>query len=144
MMIPQKILFCTDFSVNSLPARQCACEYAKAFGASLAIVHVIDPWAGALASYASNVPVLIQPVIDQLQESVEKSVNADLEAMNKEFGPLLEEVKTYSRIGFPPEQIVRLAAEESIDLIVMGTHGWRGFRHMMLGSVAENVLRTAG
>jgi nucleotide-binding universal stress UspA family protein len=144
MTIPQKILFCTDFSPNSLPARQCACEYAKTSGASLAIVHVIDPWAGALASYGRNIPVLVQPVVDQLQEGIARSVHKDLEAMTQEFGPMLKEVKTYSRVGIPSEQIVRLAAEESIDLIVMGTHGWTGFRRMWLGSVAENVLRTAG
>ena len=41
-MLPKKILFCTDFSRNSEPARKLAAEYAKAFGANLLIVHVID------------------------------------------------------------------------------------------------------
>ncbi|HTY24065.1 MAG TPA: universal stress protein [Desulfomonilaceae bacterium] len=141
----KKILFCTDFSENSLAAGQCACEYAKAFGASLAIVHVTDPWAVPLAFYVRNIPILIQTVVaDQLQKSVARSVNTELESMTKEFRSALKEVKTYSRIGIPSEQIVRLAAEECIDLIVMGTHGRTGFRLMVLGSVAENVLRTAG
>jgi len=63
--------------------------------------------------------------------------------MREEFATMLKEVKTYSRVGVPAEEIVRLAAEEAIDLIVMGTHGWGGFRNMVLGSVAHNVLRTA-
>jgi len=144
-MIPKKILFCTDFSENSLAAGRCACEYAKAFGASLAIVHVTDPWAVPLAIYVRKIPFLVRTVVvDQLQESVARSVNTELESMTKDFGSILKEVKAYSRIGIPSEQIARLAAEECIDLIVMGTHGWTGFRHMVLGSVADNVLRTAG
>ena len=41
-MLPQKILFCTDFSDNSKPARQLAMDYAKALGAELTILHVIN------------------------------------------------------------------------------------------------------
>ncbi len=52
-------------------------------------------------------------------------------------------IKTLSRIGIPANEIVRLVEEESIDLIVMGTHGWTGFKHLILGSTAENVVRTA-
>ena len=51
--------------------------------------------------------------------------------------------KACYRIGVPAEEIVQVAKEESADLIVMGTHGWSGFRHMLLGSVAERVLRAA-
>jgi nucleotide-binding universal stress UspA family protein len=47
------------------------------------------------------------------------------------------------RHGLPHEEIVRYAAERSIDLIVMGTHGRRGLAHALLGSVAEKVVRTA-
>jgi nucleotide-binding universal stress UspA family protein len=46
-------------------------------------------------------------------------------------------------VGEPAEEIVRLARDEAVDLIVMGTHGRSGFRHVLLGSVAETVLRTA-
>ena len=143
-MVPQKIMFCTDFSENSLPAGQCACEYAKAFGATLAIVHVIDSPARALAPYGSIIPFGVNPAVVQLELRVERSVDTDLESMREEFATILKEVKTYSRVGVPAEEIVRLAAEESIDLIVMGTHGWGGFRNMVLGSVAHSVLRTAG
>jgi nucleotide-binding universal stress UspA family protein len=46
-------------------------------------------------------------------------------------------------IGFPAEDIVRLATEVQADLIVVGTHGRRGLSHLLLGSVAERVIRTA-
>jgi nucleotide-binding universal stress UspA family protein len=46
-------------------------------------------------------------------------------------------------VGEPAEQILRVAREEKADLIVMGTHGRRGWRHAVLGSVAEAVMRQA-
>jgi len=52
-------------------------------------------------------------------------------------------VNTFSRMGIPANEIVRLADEESMELIVMGTHGWTGFKHLVLGSTAENVVRSA-
>ena len=75
--------------------------------------------------------------------SIEESVKKAFELMVQECGTTCQNVKTYSRIGVPANEIVRFAQEESIDLIVMGTHGWTGFRHLILGSTAENVVRTA-
>ena len=46
-------------------------------------------------------------------------------------------------IGFPAKDIVRLATEVQADLIVLGTHGRRGMSHLLVGSVAERVVRTA-
>ena len=145
MMIPKKILFCTDFSENSLAAGRCACEYAKAFGASLAVVHVIDPWAGAMAMHGAKIASGVRIfVVDQIQKTISRSANTELESITKEFGSMLKEVKTYSRIGIPSQEIVRFAAEESIDLIVMGTHERIGLGHMLHKSVAETVVRSAG
>jgi universal stress protein A len=47
-------------------------------------------------------------------------------------------------VGRPAEEILRVAEEAGVDLIVMGTHGRTGLRHVLLGSVAEAVERTAG
>jgi nucleotide-binding universal stress UspA family protein len=46
-------------------------------------------------------------------------------------------------VGKPAEEIVRVAREDAVDLIVMGTHGHTGLRYMLLGSTAETVFRTA-
>ncbi len=137
-MSPKRILLCTDFSENSEPALQCALEHAKVFQAALLILHVTDSWAG-FPSYEHGVYLNIQEVV----QSREESALAKLEHILEEHGEIPTDVKTYSRIGVPAQEIVRLADEESVDMIVMGTHGWTGFRHMLLGSVAENVLRTA-
>ncbi len=137
-MAVKNILFCTDFSENSVPARQMAVECAQVFQADLAILHVVDMWAG-FPAYEDRVPIDVQELVRRTEEAVA----SDLESLANELGRTLGEVKTYSGIGIPAREIVRLAEEEGMDLIVMGTHGWTGFKHMLLGSVAENVLRTA-
>jgi len=136
-MLPKKILFCTDFSENSEPARQCALEYAKAFGAAVSIVHVIATW--PVHAYKDKLPV------DELGavHCLKGPVLVDLENLSRQFTEVLGDVTTCVRIGSPAQEIVRYANEESVDLIVMGTHGWTGFVHAMLGSVAEAVTRTA-
>lgn len=133
-MIPSKILFCTDFSENSETAGRCAVEYARVFGADLAIMHVIDCWAGFPGD-----PEEIFRIVHNLEESV----NNKLETMAMEFRKKDGQVKTLSTIGVPAEDIVKAADREHVNLIVMGTHGWTGVRHLLLGSVAEKVLRTA-
>ena len=144
-MIPKKILFCTDLSENSLAAGRCACEYAKAFGAGLAILHVIDPLLRAMALHERKIAIGVRTVVvGQIEEAIAKYANTRLESMTEEFGSMLKEVEAYCRRGIPSEEIARLVDEESIDLIVMGTHERTGLGHMLHRSVAENVLRTAG
>lgn len=133
-MIPKKILYCTDFSENSAPAGQYASEYSRVFGADFTIIHVIDCWAGFPGD-----PHEVLSVVHKIEESAK----AELETLATEFDNENKHVKTFSTIGIPAEEIVRLAEKESADLIVMGTHGWTGVRHLLLGSVAEKVLRMA-
>ncbi|MGB6064623.1 MAG: universal stress protein [Desulfomonilaceae bacterium] len=138
-MIPKNILLCTDFSENSRPAREIAVDYAQAFGARLTILHVVNSSRLGFPAFEMAVPVNVQEVLKALEESVEKGFAALVEECKK----TLSNVATYSRIGVPANEIVRFAEEESVDLIIMGTHGWTGFKHLVLGSTAENVVRTA-
>lgn len=139
-MIPKKVLFCTDFSENSAPARQYAVEYAQAFGAGLKILHVINTsQIGYPSLEGKTVPFDIRTAIDGIQESVDRA----LELLAEECAKIVQDVSTCSRIGVPATEIVRAAREQDVDLIVMGTHGWTGFKHLIMGSTAENVVRTA-
>ncbi len=138
-MIPKKILVCTDFSENSLPARQCAVEWAKAFGAELAILHVVNSRFFGYPTFADRVPVEMALI----QKNIEEGVLEELESIADECSKDLSSVQSHSRTGSPAEEIIRFADEESMDLIIMGTHGWTGVRHLILGSTAENVVRTA-
>jgi nucleotide-binding universal stress UspA family protein len=139
-MRPKRILFCTDFSENSRPARRHAVEYADAFGADLLILHVINSSQIGYPSLEESVPVDIREALAKIQESVDKA----LELVAGECRKVVEQVEIYSRLGIPANEIVRFSDEQSVDLIVMGTHGWTGFKHLILGSTAENVVRTAG
>jgi len=132
-MVPKKILFCTDFSENSRPAWELAMGYAKAFGAKLLILHVID-----LPGYVDWAEKL-----REILEATERAANERLQLMAKECARVAPDVKTYCRIGIAPREIAAFAQEESVDLIVSGTHGRTGVRHLVMGSVARSVLKTA-
>jgi universal stress protein A len=138
-MLPRKILLCTDFSDNSKPARQHAMDYARAFDAELMILHVINSSRIGYPSLEEGMPVDIRSALSDIQESVERALSLIATECRKK----LAQVQTSVRIGIPASEIVRFAEEESIQLIVTGTHGWTGFKHLLLGSTAENVVRTA-
>jgi universal stress protein A len=138
-MVPQKILFSTDFSENSIAARECAVDYAEGFGAELVILHVINSSQIGYPSLEEGVPLDIRSALEGIQQSVDKA----LELIGTDCRKVLESVSACSRIGIPASEIVRFARDEKMDLIVMGTHGWTGIKHLIMGSTAENVVRTA-
>ncbi len=138
-MATKRILFCTDFSENSVPARRLAVDYAKTFGAELFIVNVVYSRFLGYPGFEALVPV----DMTLIEESLREGCNQQLQTLVDECNQEVENVKASLLTGLPAEQIVRFANEQSIDLIVMGTHGWTGFKHLILGSTAENVLRTA-
>ena len=136
-MRPRKILFCTDFSENSELARELALDYAKAFGAELMIIHVIDTT--AFPDYADWVGDDINKILNQ----AERLASTRLDSMAAECRQVLKDVKTWCKRGSAANVIVSLAEQESVDLIVMGTHGRTGVTYLVMGSIARSVLRMA-
>jgi nucleotide-binding universal stress UspA family protein len=136
-MVPKKILYCTDFSENSEPARQLAIDYAQAFGAQLIMVHVVD--SAAFETYAEWGAGGFGQIVSGTHELAE----ARLEAMGNECSELVKEVKTICKVGSPAKEIVALAQGESVDLIVTGTHGRTGFTGLVMGSIARSILKQA-
>jgi universal stress protein A len=136
MAQPQKILVPTDFSEHSEGALRYACELARQLGASLTILHVYQ------------VPGFTLPegvILGGPQElsSVLESVDRDLQRVRTLAFDLGVEAESQSVCGGPSEEICRFAQEQGFDLIVMATHGRTGVRHLLLGSIAEQVLRGA-
>jgi nucleotide-binding universal stress UspA family protein len=129
-----RILVPTDFSETSDAALAYAKALATAFSASLHLVHVFeDPFtAGTLASevYAPIPPDLRAQVLADLRQRLD-------ERMPQGVGT--SEILT----GITAKVLVDYAREQQVDLIVMGTHGRGGMAHLLLGSVAERVVRTA-
>ena len=129
------ILVATAFDDGSKRALDLALLLATQSAARLTILHVTEPPPQAFAMYSEG----MSWPSDELHEHA-----------SKQLGVLVEEAtKKYWRItglvapGVPWEIIRETSRYDSIDLVVMGTHGRRGMNRLFLGSVAEKVVRTA-
>jgi nucleotide-binding universal stress UspA family protein len=133
-----RILVPTDFSPAADEALAYARTIADAFGASLHLLHVFeDPYTTAV--YAPEVYSVVPPGFREAAlQDAERRLNERLRIDENARG-----ATTDISIGPPAKEIVRCAEERNIDLIVMGTHGRSGLAHLLLGSVAERVVRTA-
>jgi len=139
MLAPRNILAATDFSPVSDTALQYARELARAFGATLHVVHVIND----LMSDGS-MPTTFMPAFGNAQRAIREAAREQLHeaATSGDLtkGTLAEHLMTSSS---PATAILECARDNAIDLIVVGTHGRGGVAHFLLGSVAERVVRTA-
>jgi universal stress protein A len=131
------ILVPVDFSAGSEAAVEWAQALAKAFGAQLVLLHVIDTSADALIGGPGGVLAPPPPaaLYDQLREAA-RTAMAALAARVPGASALIRE-------GSPRHEILATAAGVKADLIVMGTHGRTGLAHLLFGSVAEHVVRHA-
>jgi nucleotide-binding universal stress UspA family protein len=136
--LPKRILVPTDFSAPSHAALQYARSVAAGFGASLHVLHVLEEVAAApagseifVAESALTRTTRLNDARERLgrllSDDVRRSVTASFDAI----------------FGSRAATIVDYAADNAYDLIVMGTHGRTGVAHLLLGSVAEAVVRTA-
>jgi universal stress protein A len=135
-MVPTKILFCADFSENSQPAWELAVDYAKAFGSKLLILHVMD-----YKSFPGYVDWIEK--MREILDDIHKAAEERLEKMVKGCAAQVKDVKSLCRSGATAAEIVGMAQDESVDLIVLGTHGRTGMKHLVMGSVARSVLKMA-
>lgn len=134
-----RILVPTDFSAPSEAALAAAKELADRFGASIHLLHVLeDPY--STSAYATEVYGFLPPGLRETwQENAEKRLEA---LLPREHGTRSGGTVTVV-FGSPAKAIVDHAQTAGSDLIVMGTHGRSGMAHLLLGSVAERVVRTA-
>ena len=135
----ERILVPTDFSAASAKAFTYGRALARLFGSSLELLHVIDahPFAGTppAEGYVAEMP--------SFSAELEKSARSSLARLAAETPTSDVSVHETLCWGRPHVEIARHAKEHHVDLIVMGTHG-RGFvGHLLMGSVAERVVRTA-
>jgi nucleotide-binding universal stress UspA family protein len=133
----RKILVPVDFSDHSERALQTAIMLARSYEAAVSIIHVYEPLAVAVPEgYVLFSETQLQRMFDEFQRALDK-----LQQSTREAG--VQQVETELLHGFAAGEIQTFAEQGSYDLIVMGTHGRRGLSHVLLGSVAERVLRTA-
>ena len=137
MITIKTILVPVDFSETSAAARRYACALARAFGSDVHLLHVVqDPYVQPWAAEAFGVSLA------GVLERWEQDARTQLDGM-RPTDEMAERVHCVTRVGHPFVEIVNYAAEHTVDLIVMGTHGRGAVAHMLLGSVAERVVRKA-
>lgn len=133
MVYLQKILVTTDLSAFSLAAMDHASTFGLLYASELSILHVAEPPSLRSQKPAQETDGSHQKALDEAARSlarfVEQNVNPDTS------------VRQVVRLGNPAVEICKFIAEEHVDMVVMATHGRTGLKHVLLGSVAERVVR---
>jgi nucleotide-binding universal stress UspA family protein len=131
-MLPLRtILHPTDFSPRSDHAFRLACSLARDHNARLILVHVMPPL--VIGGELGVVPVEPEGLDRALMDQLNQLQPADTHLP----------VERYLLQGNAADEIIRLAREKECDLVVMGTHGRTGLDRLLMGSVAEIILRNA-
>jgi nucleotide-binding universal stress UspA family protein len=131
MLSIRKILHPTDYSDLSRPAFDLACSLARDFDAELILCHVSPP-----AITAVDAGMIVEIPTGEAERML-----ARLETVKPD-DARIRVTRRFLR-GDPAAEIVHLAKEMEVDLIVIGTHGRGGLGRMLMGSVAEGVMRKA-
>jgi nucleotide-binding universal stress UspA family protein len=124
------ILHPTDFGPAAEAAFHFACSLAREYHSEIVLLHVVEP-------------AFVLPV-DGLTVPIPTDIDAESRKRLERIFPLDQNVKVRREtvIGMPVEEIARVATECKADMVVMGTHGRGGFSRLLMGSVAEGVLRS--
>lgn len=136
-MLPiEKILFPTDFSEPSFEALRTANELTRHFSAELILIHVVSttpviPASPGLTGF--HLPSVIREMEDTASKSLAGMVRERLNGETKS--------RTMVITGNPPDEIVRVATDEDVNLIVIATHGLSGWRRFIFGSVTDKVAK---
>jgi nucleotide-binding universal stress UspA family protein len=132
----RRLLVPVDFTETSDRALDYAIEFARRFDASITIMHAyqIPVYGFPDAAYITSAELAAQ-----ISTAAQKRLDALIEAHKTEG----VEMTAILRDGVAWEEINTVAAELKADLVIIGTHGRRGLARALLGSVAENVIRTS-
>ncbi len=131
-----KILVPVDFSDHSRAALETAAEIATTFDASIHLLHCYQIQPGGIAPYGIVMPT-------ELYNDLRDAAESRLKEWQEKSSTGGVEVEASLSSNFPSEAIAQTAEEIGADLIVMGTRGLSGIKHVMLGSVTERTIRQA-
>ncbi|MBP7778652.1 MAG: universal stress protein [Acidobacteria bacterium] len=132
------ILVPTDFSDCSTAALRYGLALAERFDAHLHVLHTVQnpfdqPWAAEVYAVSEA----------DFEKTARAAADTELARLLEQSGRRADQVTSATTVGTPFLAIVTYAKEAPIDLIVMGTHGRGALAHLLIGSVAENVVRKA-
>jgi universal stress protein A len=131
------LLVPVDFSEASKQALDYAVGLARTCGDKLTLLHVVD-----LPSYVTDGHTPLHLTM-ALRDDMQASAQRELARLLPEGSGAPVEIARRVVVGVPHQQILEAAAAERVDWIVMATHGRTGLSHLLIGSVAERVVRTA-
>lgn len=132
----QKILIAVDSSAYSMSAAKKGFELAHQLNAMIGLIYVIDR-----NKESVNVEIGITP--EQSQTILLQQAEENISQLIKMYDGV-DQIMRFTPEGFPRKEIINTAKEWGADLIVMGTHGRTGLTHLLVGSVAEYVIKHAG
>lgn len=135
----RSILLPTDFSECGNYALTYAASFARTFGASIICVHVIEPMVPTVGYSGMTEPLPLADISAQLEDSAERELPKLAEG-EECAGLEIEEVIVH---GEAASEIVRVAKDRQVDLIVLSSHGRTGLGRILFGSTAEAVVRHA-
>jgi nucleotide-binding universal stress UspA family protein len=138
MIALKNVLVPTDFSEPSGVALRYGKALADAFDASLHVLHVVQepfaqPW--AVEAYGFSLATLQEDWMREAKARIEQTLSADERTKYN--------ARLLTALGHPVVEVLKYANEHPIDLIVLGTHGRGPLGHVLMGSVAERVVRKA-
>jgi universal stress protein A len=136
----RSILLPTDFSECGNFALSYVTSLARTFGASIICVHVIETIVPSVGYTGMTEPLPIADITEQLEDSAEREL-PKLAECEECAGLDIEELIVH---GEAAPEIVRVAKERAVDLIVISSHGRTGLGRILFGSTAEAVVRHAG
>ena len=134
-----RILVPTDFSPPSDAALEYARILAAKFGSSLRILHVIDDPTASSDFVADG----FAPSTEDIRTTLLEQARTRVEGLTNQVDRMRYHAHADALLGMPAATIIDYAAATHASLIVMGTHGRTGLAHLLMGSVAEQVVRTA-
>ena len=131
-----------DFSASANHAAAIARDQAKLHRGTILLLHVVE----LPPHFGPDTTLVMDPASDTpigIREYAVRSASKHLDDLVARLVQDGVEVTPFVRVGSPVDEINRLVGEQRADVIVMGTHGRTGLRHLVAGSVAERVVRTS-
>jgi universal stress protein A len=136
MPLSQNILVATDFSEGARAGLDMAAQIARETGAKVTVCHVLDP--------SPLAPVIARPSQAEGEQATERAIHEALTKVIRDHFAGVTQAKTALIISqSASEGICHYAEKENVDLIVVSTHGRTGLAHLLIGSVAEKIVRHA-
>lgn len=137
MVALKRILVATDFGEPSGVAMAYGRDLARSYNAELHVLHIVED---VMMRYSPEIGFALPQLQADLGKAAERDLNAMITDDDRKTLKVVPAVETSTNVA---EGVTRYASANAIDLIIAGTHGRGAVKHLLMGSVAERIVRTA-